>query len=122
VDVVGLDHVQLAAPKGCEAEARQFFGELLGLPELPKPEALRGRGGVWFALGDQQLHVGVEDPFSPSLKAHLGFRVHPERLDPLAARLGAAGAPVTWDDALPQDRRFYSEDPWGNRIEFLSAR
>jgi catechol 2,3-dioxygenase-like lactoylglutathione lyase family enzyme len=120
--VVGFDHVQIAAPKGCEADARRFFGQLLGLPEVDKPEALRARGGVWFAVGEQQLHVGVEEPFSPSRKAHIGFRIRPERFDLLAARLGAAGAPVTWDGTLPPDRRFYSEDPWGNRIEFLSAR
>ena len=60
--VLGLDHVQLAAPPGCEPAARRFFGELLGLVELERPAALRGRGGVWFAAGDHQLHVGVEVP------------------------------------------------------------
>ena len=121
MDVVGLDHVQLAAPKGCEADARRFFGELLGLPEVAKPGGLRARGGVWFTLNDQQLHVGVEEPFSPSRKAHVGLRVAPGRLDALAARLRAAGAKVSWDDALPGARRFYTEDPWGNRIEFLAV-
>ena len=58
-DVPALDHVQVAAPAGCEAGARRFYGELLGLPELPKPASLRARGGVWFALADGQLHVGV---------------------------------------------------------------
>ena len=49
--VLGLDHVQLAAPPGCEEAARRFFGGLLGLAEVEKPEPLRSRGGVWFALG-----------------------------------------------------------------------
>src|SRR5262249_42962426 len=75
VNVVGLDHVQLAAPPGCEDEARRFFGRLLGLSELEKPKALRARGGVWFALGEQQLHVGVEEPRAPARKAHLAFAV-----------------------------------------------
>ena len=61
----GIDHVQLAAPAGCEDAARAFFGELLGLEELEKPEPLRSRGGVWFRIGAQQLHVGVEAEFSP---------------------------------------------------------
>jgi catechol 2,3-dioxygenase-like lactoylglutathione lyase family enzyme len=52
--------VQVAAPVGGEDAARRFYGELLGLSELEKPEALRGRGGVWFACGAQQLHVGIE--------------------------------------------------------------
>jgi catechol 2,3-dioxygenase-like lactoylglutathione lyase family enzyme len=120
-DVLGLDHVQVAAPAGCEAEARRFFGELLGLPEIDKPAVLRARGGVWFALGEEQLHIGVEEPFSPSRKAHLALRVAPETLDSLASRLRAAGGRVTWDDALPGSRRFYTEDPWGNRLEFVSA-
>lgn len=119
--VQGIDHVQLAAPPACEAEARRFFGELLGLPELPKPPALAGRGGAWFELGAQQLHVGVEADFAPARKAHPGIRVDPEALDALAARLEAASFPVSWDDSLPGARRFHSRDPWGNRLEFLAA-
>ena len=114
-----LDHVQIAAPPGCEAEARRWYGELLALPELEKPAPLRGRGGAWFELGSGQLHVGVEAGFEPARKAHPALRV--DDLDALAARLEAAGSPVRWDDAIPAERRFYSEDPWGNRIEFLAA-
>ncbi len=110
--------MQIAAPPGCEAEARRWFGELLGLAEVEKPEPLRGRGGVWFELGDRQLHVGVEERFEPAGKAHPALRT--DELDALASRLKAAGSPVTWDESLPGERRFYSADPWGNRIEFLA--
>ena len=116
-----LDHIQIAAPPGCEAQARRFFGELLGLEEIEKPDPLRGRGGVWFALGSQQLHIGVEEPFSPARKAHPAFRVALPALEPIAQRLQAAGAPVRWDEELPAIRRFFSEDPWGNRIEILAG-
>jgi catechol 2,3-dioxygenase-like lactoylglutathione lyase family enzyme len=115
-----LDHVQIAAPPGCEPAARRFFGELLGLAEVEKPESLRGRGGVWFALGPQQLHIGVEDEFMPARKAHPALRVRNSYLDALAQRLADAGVPVRWDDALSGVRRFYCEDPWGNRIEILA--
>ena len=116
----GIDHVQLAAPPGCEEEARRFFGGLLGLSELTKPEALRARGGVWFACGAQQLHVGVEPGMAPQRKAHPGFRAAGgDELDALAARLAAAGLAVEWDGAIPGVRRFYAADPWGNRLEFL---
>jgi catechol 2,3-dioxygenase-like lactoylglutathione lyase family enzyme len=116
-----LDHVQIAAPPGCEPAARHYFGELLGLEELPKPAPLSTRGGCWFALGDRQLHVGVDPDFVPARKAHLALRVGAAELDDLAARLAAADLPVVWDTALPAERRFYSADPWGNRIEFLAA-
>ena len=121
MSVVGIDHVQVAAPPGCEAEARRFYGTLLGLAEIEKPESLRGRGGVWFRCGEQQLHVGVEDDFAPAHKAHPAMRVAPSELDTLAERLSDAGEQVMWDEALADIRRFYSQDPWGNRIELLSA-
>ena len=120
MEIVGLDHVQLAAPPDCEEEARRFFGQLLGLAELEKPEPLGGRGGVWFALGSQQLHVGVEDEHRPALKAHPALAVRD--LDSLAARLEAAGVPVEWDASLPAVRRLYAADPWGNRIELVAER
>jgi catechol 2,3-dioxygenase-like lactoylglutathione lyase family enzyme len=117
-----LDHVQLAAPTGCEDEARRFFGDLLGLPELEKPGPLRSRGGVWFALGGGgQLHVGVEESFAPALKAHPAFRLSGGELDELAQRLETAGKHVEWDDSLPGARRFYTADPWGNRLELVAS-
>jgi catechol 2,3-dioxygenase-like lactoylglutathione lyase family enzyme len=119
--VVGLDHVQVAAPEGCEREARRFYGELLGLPEIDKPELLRSRGGVWFAVGVQQLHISVEEPFFPARKAHPALQVRAEELNALALALTAAGAEVIWDEELPDSRRFFSEDPWGNRIELTAA-
>jgi catechol 2,3-dioxygenase-like lactoylglutathione lyase family enzyme len=114
----GLDHVQIAAPPDTEAEARRFYGSLLGLPEIDKPEGVADTGGVWFECGAQQLHIGVQDPFLASRKAHPGFAVaDPRALDVMADRLTSAGAPVRWDDRLEGIRRFYTEDPWGNRLE-----
>ena len=119
--VVGLDHVQVAAPRECEAEARRFYGTLLGLEEIDKPAELRARGGVWFRCGEQQLHVGVEDGFAPAQKAHPALRVAGDsELDTLAERLRQAGERVIWDEARPTIRRFYTQDPWGNRVELLS--
>ena len=84
---------------------------------------MRSRGGAWFALaGGGQLHVGVEDPFAPARKAHPAFGVAPAELDELAQRLESAGERVEWDESLPGVRRFYTADPWGNRLELLAAR
>ena len=118
-----LDHVQVAAPPGCEAQARRFYGELLGLVEVEKPAALASRGGVWFALGaGAQLHVGVAEDFAPARKAHPGLRIETiARLEMLARRLAAVGAPVVWNSELPGVRRFFTADPFGNRLELLAV-
>ena len=112
--VEGLDHVQLACPRGGEDEARRFYGHLLGLREIDKPEPLRSRGGVWFECGSQQLHLGVEEPFAPARKAHPALLVR--SVEALGARLPA----VRWDADLPGYRRFYVSDPFGNRVELLA--
>ncbi len=111
--------MQVAAPPGCEAEARAFYGGLLELEELRKPDALRERGGCWFRAGAQELHVGVEEPFSPARKAHPGLVI--DDLDALAERLRAAGITVAFDDAIPDARRAHVADPFGNRLELRQA-
>ncbi len=117
--ITGIDHVQVAAPRGCEAAARAFYGELLGMAEMAKPPALAARGGVWFRVGAQQLHIGVEREFAPARKAHPAFAV--DDLEALAAQLTASDVPVTWDDSIPDTRRFFIHDPWGNRVELVPA-
>ena len=119
VRILGVDHVQVAAPAGCEAEARAFYSGVLGLEELAKPEALATRGGCWFRAGAQELHVGVEEPFAPARKAHPGLVV--DALDELAARLAAAGIEVTPDETIPGIARFHVADPFGNRLEVRQA-
>ena len=119
--VLGLDHVQVAAPAGCEPEARRFYGGLLGLVEIAKPQSLAGAGGVWFACGGQELHIGSAEDFTPATKAHPGLRVtDAAALAELAERLRATGAPVEPDHRLPGHQRFYTQDPWGNRVELLA--
>jgi catechol 2,3-dioxygenase-like lactoylglutathione lyase family enzyme len=116
--IAALDHVQVAMPSGGEEKARAFYSGLLGLDEREKPVALAARGGAWFGLPDgRQLHLGGEEPFRPSRKAHPAFVVGD--LDGLAEKLDAVGSPVLWDDGLAPRRRFYGEDPFGNRLEFL---
>lgn len=121
--IAGLDHVQVAAPPGCEEEARRFYGSVLGLEEIAKPPLLAARGGVWFALGEHELHVGVTTDFAPATKAHPGIRAEsPRALQTLAARLAAAGVEAAWADAaeIPGRSRFHVEDPFGNRLELLA--
>jgi catechol 2,3-dioxygenase-like lactoylglutathione lyase family enzyme len=115
--LTGLHHVQLAAPAGSEDALREFYGEALGMTEVPKPPMLATRGGAWFRSGGLELHLGIEDDFRPARKAHPGIVV--TGLDEVVARLGAHGSDVTWDDNFPGFRRCYVADPHGNRLELL---
>jgi catechol 2,3-dioxygenase-like lactoylglutathione lyase family enzyme len=115
--ITRIDHIQLAAPKGSEPAAREFYGAILGLPEIEKPVSLRARGGCWFRCGDQQLHIGVEPDFHPAKKAHPAFAV--SDLATVREALEARAVKITDDNSLPGTLRFYAEDPWGNRLEFL---
>ena len=104
-------------PAGAEAAAVAFYAGVLGMTEVQKPPVLAARGGAWFKAGGVELHLGVEDSFSPARKAHPGILV--TDLDELAARLTAAGVEPDWDGEFPGHRRCYASDPFGNRLEFL---
>jgi catechol 2,3-dioxygenase-like lactoylglutathione lyase family enzyme len=120
--ISGLHHVRLAGPRGCEAEARAFYSELLGLREIEQPPVLERRGGVWWALGDErQLHIGTDADFVAAPAAHPGLTLEDvAELEALAERLQRAGFKVCWDTELPGWRRFYVKDPFGNRLELLA--
>ena len=114
-----IDHIQIAAPEGCEEAAREFYGAVLGMKEIEKPPVLRARGGCWFECGAHQLHIGIEREFRPAKKAHPAFAVF--NLDKLREAIANLGIAVTDDDNLPGERRFYAVDPWGNRLEFIEV-
>ena len=120
VEIVGIDHVQLLMPTGGEAAARRFYGELLGLREVAKPDELAPRGGCWFVgIGGTAIHLGVDQRFMAAPKTHPGLIV----VDLAAARraLDTGGARVIDDDSGYPVRRCYTEDPFGNRIELIEA-
>ena len=121
--VVGLDHVQVAAPTGCEGAARRFYGELLGLEEIVKPPLPAARGGCWFRIGAHELHIGVAPDFAPATKAHPGIAVSSaSALREIARRLELAGVAVEWADPaeISGRERFHTFDPWGNRLELIA--
>ncbi len=119
---VALDHVQLAMPPGGEDKARAFYLGVLGMVELTKPATLAGRGGCRFAGGEGacvQIHYGIEEDFRPARKAHPAVMV--SGIDELADRIAAAAGTVRWDDDLDGLRRFFCDDPFGNRLEFIGS-
>jgi|SRR5215204_1773562 len=112
-----FDHVQVCIPRGAEGEAREFYGGLLGLEELEKPDVLKANGGVWYGVADIQLHVGVEDAVAPS-KRHPAFEV--EDAAGVRAYLEGSGVRTKDEPDIPGVvHRFSLFDPFGNRIELL---
>jgi catechol 2,3-dioxygenase-like lactoylglutathione lyase family enzyme len=120
MDVPIVHHVQIAMPEQGEDLARQFYGEILGFPEVPKPDVLRQKGGVWFRTGNLDLHLGVDRPFVAAKKAHVAYEV--SDLEWVMELLVKAGFPIDEDEYLPGYDRFYTADPFGNRVELLRAR
>ena len=118
--IEGIDHVQFAMPAGREEDAREFYGRLLGIPEVPKPPELRKRGGAWFEKGDVRIHLGVDPEFRPARKAHPALRVRD--LPGLVQRLRSAGVAVVDGEPMPGFDHVYVADPFGNRLELMEPR
>ena len=117
MEIKRFDHVQLAMPPGGEDLARSFYGDLLGLPETPKPPNLARRGGCWFESETVKIHLGVEEDFRPAKKAHPALLV--SDLGSLVAALSDAGMQIIDDEPLEGYRRVYTADPFGNRLELM---
>jgi catechol 2,3-dioxygenase-like lactoylglutathione lyase family enzyme len=115
--LLALHHVQLAMPEGEEEAASKFYGDVLGLTQVAKPPELAPRGGVWFRDRDLEVHLGVEEPFTPARKAHPAFLVRD--LQALRARIEGAGYRVTDDVPLEGFHRCHVRDPFGNRLELV---
>ena len=112
-----LDHVQVCIPRGAEEQARDFYGHVLGLEEIEKPEVLKPNGGMWYGVADVQLHVGVEDAVAPS-KRHPAFEV--EDVKGVRAYLERSGVRTKDEPDVPGVvHRFSFFDPFDNRFELL---
>lgn len=112
-----IDHIQLAMPAGEEDVARGFYNGLLGLPEKTKPEKLAERGGVWFESDSLKIHLGVDDSFVPARKAHPAFEV--SKLEDLSTLFRDHGYTIKEDEVIADCSRFFVNDPFGNRLEFM---
>ncbi|MEZ4668758.1 MAG: VOC family protein [Anaerolineae bacterium] len=116
--IIGIHHVQITIPKGSEAEGRAFYCGVLGLPEIEKPDSLKGRGGFWVQVGDRQLHVGTEDGFDRlTTKGHVAYQV--DDLQHWRNVLTEYGVKVEEQIPIPGIDRFEFRDPFGNRVEIL---
>ena len=107
-------------PAGREDDARAFYRDALGIPEMIKPPHLAKRGGCWFEKGALKIHLGVDADFAPARKAHPAFIV--ADLAGLAAKLTQSGYRVVQDQPLEGYERRYVDDPFGNRIELMEPK
>jgi len=117
-----LHHINVTVPRSLEDKTKHFYGVVMGLPEVPKPETSRGRGGAWYQLGQIQLHLSVEEPLGEKCisKRHVCYTV--SDLAEAEKQFRAAGIEILPDDApIPGWSRFYVRDPGGNRLEIAQG-
>jgi catechol 2,3-dioxygenase-like lactoylglutathione lyase family enzyme len=117
MEVIALNHVNVTVPRSLEVAAKHFYGSVLGLEEIPKPEGSRGHGGAWYQLGGVQLHLSLEDGVENHVsKRHVCYVVRD--LAEAEKSFRDARVEVIPDDSpIPGWPRFYVHDPGGNRIE-----
>lgn len=116
--ILGLHHAQITIPKGAEEEGKNFYCGVLGLPEIEKPESLKGRGGFWLKVGEQEVHAGTEDGVDRTkTKAHLAYKV--KDLSYWKAVLEQNNIKMLDSVPIPHFERFEFRDPFGNRVEMI---
>jgi catechol 2,3-dioxygenase-like lactoylglutathione lyase family enzyme len=119
-EIRAVHHVQITIPRNAEDAGRAFYCGVLGLPEIEKPDSLKGRGGFWLQAGDRQVHIGTEDGVDRHRnKAHIAYAV--DELEAWRAHLTAHGVAIEEQVPIPGYARFECRDPFGNRVEFIQA-
>ncbi len=118
--IKGLHHAQITIPLGAEQQGRQFYCELLGLPEIEKPQSLQQRGGFWLQVGDRQVHVGTEDGVDrQATRAHLAYEV--DDIQAWRDLFKTQSIAILEGVPIPGYARFEIRDPFGNRMEFIQS-
>lgn len=118
--ITNFHHVSITIPRGAEDEARAFYCDLLGLPEIEKPESLKHRGGLWLELGKRELHISTEDGTNRyATKAHVAYQVDDVRA--WRKKLREHGVKIIDSVPIPGHARFEFRDPFGNRVEFIQS-
>lgn len=119
--VVALSHVNVTVPADAEAAAKEFYGRVLGLKEIPKPPGTRQNVGAWYELGGVQLHLSVEEKVTNSASdRHVCYVV----ADIVAAEhyVRESGTEIISDPRpIAGVKRFYVRDPGGNLIEITEV-
>jgi catechol 2,3-dioxygenase-like lactoylglutathione lyase family enzyme len=115
-----IHHVNVTVPPSLEQATKHFYGVVMGMTEVPKPESSRGRGGAWYQLGPVQLHLSIEDNVENKSKRHVCYTV--SDLSEAEEQFRQAGVEILADDRpIEGVQRFYVRDPGGNRLEIAQA-
>jgi catechol 2,3-dioxygenase-like lactoylglutathione lyase family enzyme len=116
--ITTINHAQISVPSGSDNQVRQFYGQVLGLTEKPVPEGLRGRGLIWFQVGDREIHVGVEDGINRlATRTHIAYEV--SDIADWRLRLTQLGLQLIDQPKIQGFDRFHINDPFGNRLEII---
>lgn len=115
--VVALSHVNVTVPADVEAAAKEFYGTVLGLKQVPKPPGSRQNMGAWYELGGVQLHLSVEESVPNAASDRHICYVVPD-IGVAQRHLSDAGTQIISDPRpISGVNRFYVRDPGGNLIE-----
>jgi len=114
-----IQHVSIPRPPGSDAATRAFYGDLLGLKEVPSPKAIASLNVIWFDAGGIELHCFMEEPAGED-RSGRHFCLQVDDLEALRERLQGAGVAVVGDIPIPGRPRYFLRDPFGNRIEITT--
>jgi catechol 2,3-dioxygenase-like lactoylglutathione lyase family enzyme len=112
-----INHIHICVPEHRLEEARLFYTNVMGLQQINRPDVFP-EPGHWFAVGDIELHIGVEDPHPLTIR-HSAFEV--ADLDAARAQLEKHGITINEEPVIPGRIRFSFLDPFGNRMELLQC-
>jgi catechol 2,3-dioxygenase-like lactoylglutathione lyase family enzyme len=117
--ITALHHVNVTVPAELENAAKEFYGAMLGLRQIPKPATSR-QSGAWYQIGNTQLHLSVEDEEQSLSSRHVCFTV--SDLREAEGRFREAGVEIIADPRPnPDAPRFYVRDPGGNMLEIAQV-
>ena len=112
IDALGIEHVNIYT--GDVERSRRFYGQILGLKEMPRPDWF-DFPGAWFCVGRQHLHLRYSHPLPPRTQEH--FCIQVANLAAAKAHLEARGILCRLDRDYGHARRFVIFDPDANYIE-----
>ena len=115
-----LDHASISV--GDIDKAEWFYGELLGLTPVPRPDF--GFPGAWFDAGGTPVHLttggymrGDDFELRPN-DPHIAFLV--DDIEEMVQQLAANGIDF-WEfpNSPAALRQVFFSDPWGNMLELI---